>query len=204
MRPLRYSSLRRQSGMTLIVGLIVLLLLTIIGISGMKITSLEGKMAGNDRDQSLAFQAAETALRAGEIQAKALYDAGKLDYFCDGTAGSGNAGDDQNGLFYNPKINDGNCLPCTAGVGAECTIPNPMNTANWASNVSSVPIPAANLLSGTSARYFISYDYFYRNKGADKTMDSYYFTITARGVGAQGSEVVLRSHFGGKIDMGQI
>jgi type IV pilus assembly protein PilX len=44
----------------------MLLLLTIIGLTGVQVTSLEEKMAGNSKDQNLAFQAAEAAIRAGE------------------------------------------------------------------------------------------------------------------------------------------
>jgi type IV pilus assembly protein PilX len=51
----------------LVISLIILLLLTIIGLSAMQTTSLEEKMAGNLRDKSLAFQMAESALRAAEV-----------------------------------------------------------------------------------------------------------------------------------------
>lgn len=57
---------RRQSGAVLAVSLLMLLVMTLIGISGIGVTSLEEKMAGNTRDRNLAFQAAEAALRAGE------------------------------------------------------------------------------------------------------------------------------------------
>lgn len=46
----------------------MLLLLTIIGVTAIQTTSLEEKMAGNMRDQNLAFQAAESALRVGETE----------------------------------------------------------------------------------------------------------------------------------------
>jgi type IV pilus assembly protein PilX len=55
-----------QSGVVLVVSLIMLLLLTLIGTSGMQTTSLEEKMASNIRDRNLAFQAAESALSAAE------------------------------------------------------------------------------------------------------------------------------------------
>ena len=61
------SSLRTQSGVVLAISLIILLLLTIIGLSATQTTALEEKMAGNLRDKSLAFQAAESALRAAEL-----------------------------------------------------------------------------------------------------------------------------------------
>ncbi len=56
----------RQGGAVLVISLIMLLLMTLIGTSGMQATSLEEKMAGNMRDRNLAFQAAESALAAGE------------------------------------------------------------------------------------------------------------------------------------------
>lgn len=57
-----------QRGAALIVGLIMLLLLTLIGVAGMRDTLLQEKMAANMRDRDVALQAAETALRAAELQ----------------------------------------------------------------------------------------------------------------------------------------
>jgi type IV pilus assembly protein PilX len=64
----------RQRGATLIVALVLLMLLTMIGVAGMQDTTLQEKMVGNMRDRSLAFQAAEAALRGGEkyLQAATL------------------------------------------------------------------------------------------------------------------------------------
>jgi len=56
----------KQSGAVLVVSLIMLLALTLTGVSGMQVTSLEEKMAGNMRDQNIAFQAAESALLQAE------------------------------------------------------------------------------------------------------------------------------------------
>ena len=55
-----------QSGVVLVISLIILLLLTLIGVSATQTTSVEEKMTGNLRDKNLAFQAAESALRAAE------------------------------------------------------------------------------------------------------------------------------------------
>jgi type IV pilus assembly protein PilX len=57
---------KQQSGITLIIGLVMLLLLTIIMLAAMRVTSLEERMAGNLRNQNIAFQAAESALREAE------------------------------------------------------------------------------------------------------------------------------------------
>lgn len=64
--PILHGNAAYQSGAVLIISLIMLLLLTLIGTTGMQSTSLEEKMAGNMRDRHLAFQAAESALKAAE------------------------------------------------------------------------------------------------------------------------------------------
>ena len=51
-----------QSGAALVVGLILLLVLTILAISGMTTASLELQMAGNEQYQERAFQAAEAGI----------------------------------------------------------------------------------------------------------------------------------------------
>ena len=61
-----YKKYKQESGAVLAISLIILLLLTLIGVTGTQVTGLEEKMAGNMVDRNLAFQAAESALRAGE------------------------------------------------------------------------------------------------------------------------------------------
>jgi type IV pilus assembly protein PilX len=58
--------LNKQTGSALIVALSILLVLTILGVSAMRTTSLQEKMAGNARDTDVAFQAAESAIREAE------------------------------------------------------------------------------------------------------------------------------------------
>ncbi len=55
--------LTHQRGAALITGLIFLVVLTLISLAAMRATSLEERMAGNARDQDVAFQAAEAAMR---------------------------------------------------------------------------------------------------------------------------------------------
>ncbi|GGK61656.1 pilus assembly PilX family protein [Amphritea balenae] len=55
-----------ERGMVLVVSLIILLAMTVIGLAGMEITSLEEKMTGSMRDRNVAFQAAESALNEAE------------------------------------------------------------------------------------------------------------------------------------------
>jgi len=70
--PLARSSLatfpapQRQRGVVLIIALVMLLILTLIGVAGLRDTQLQERMAGGAQDRELALQAAETALREAE------------------------------------------------------------------------------------------------------------------------------------------
>lgn len=55
-----------QQGMVLLVALVMLLLITMIGISSMQNATLQEKMAGSVQTRNATFQAAEAALRVGE------------------------------------------------------------------------------------------------------------------------------------------
>lgn len=57
---------RGNRGVALFISLVLLLVLTIIGVSSVQTTTLETRMARNDHDSMLAFQAAESALRDAE------------------------------------------------------------------------------------------------------------------------------------------
>jgi len=57
---------RRERGAALIISLIILLAMTVIGVTAARTTTLQERMAGNLRQHSVAFEAAETTLRHGE------------------------------------------------------------------------------------------------------------------------------------------
>lgn len=57
---------RRERGAILIVSLIILIALTLLALTAMQNSTLSEKMAGNMRQRSLAFNAAEAGLLAGE------------------------------------------------------------------------------------------------------------------------------------------
>ena len=57
----------RQDGAVLVFGLIMLLVLTLLGVSTMKGSIFDEKMSGNARNGNYAFQASESALREGEL-----------------------------------------------------------------------------------------------------------------------------------------
>ncbi|MGB5834886.1 MAG: pilus assembly protein [Thiohalocapsa sp.] len=62
-RPAR--SRTTQPGAVLVLGLVVLLVITVVGVTGMRTTVMQERMAGNMRQNNTALQAAEAALQAG-------------------------------------------------------------------------------------------------------------------------------------------
>lgn len=62
-----------QRGTALVMSMVVLVILTILGLSAMRVSILETRMAGNLQDSTIAFQSAESGL------AKALNMGGTFD-----------------------------------------------------------------------------------------------------------------------------
>lgn len=60
---------RAQSGVSLLVVLVLLLIMTLLGLAILRGTMMEERMTANMYERSLSFQAAESALREGEVVA---------------------------------------------------------------------------------------------------------------------------------------
>lgn len=65
MKTLR-STFRKQAGMALPIALVMLLISTMVGLAAIRSATNQEKMSANMYDRSLAYQAAEAALRAAE------------------------------------------------------------------------------------------------------------------------------------------
>lgn len=85
-RPRSAPPARRQEGVALFIALVILLIITVLGISGLQTTTLEERMAASARDRDIAFQAAEAALVQGEafVQGLAVTDLVQFDANTDG------------------------------------------------------------------------------------------------------------------------
>ena len=59
----RAAAQRTQSGVALIVALILLVVITVIGLAAIRTSTLQEKMAGNTFDRAQAFQVAEATLQ---------------------------------------------------------------------------------------------------------------------------------------------
>lgn len=64
----KMSAHRRQGGVALVIGLILLLVLTMIGLSAIKTSTSQERMASGYQVQSQTFQSAESSLRMGVAQ----------------------------------------------------------------------------------------------------------------------------------------
>ena len=62
MKHLKYNNPARQRGAALVIGLILLVILTLLAITGMNTASTELVMAGNEQYRQHAFQASATGI----------------------------------------------------------------------------------------------------------------------------------------------
>lgn len=171
---MRNNGLKQQSGAVLAIGLVMLLLLTLIGLTGTRVTGLEERMAGNNRDRNLAFQAAESALRAGEAY---LGSTTPLPLF-----------DCTNGLY--PSGGTGCASPNV--VSATAPLPPVWDNIDWSSN--SV-VYAGSLGISVSPRYIIEQmpclDANSDGDCSDAGVDQNVYRVTARATGATADAVVM-------------
>ena len=86
----------RQQGVALIVSLIILVSLTLLGLTTIQRSTTDLAMAGNQRESGLMFQAAEVALVAAEAQIEASDSNGDF---------ANNSGNNDKG-FYTVMAND--------------------------------------------------------------------------------------------------
>lgn len=135
----------KQQGIVLIVAMIMLIIMSILGISSVRRIALEEKMSAASHDRSIALQAAEAALLAGEQDAR-----------------------NRTNLTINAEVEfgTGTCTPViTNGFVAtpiqSCAPDWMTNTAliNWSTQARQLAKSAVNLgdLAGDNTRYLIEY-----------------------------------------------
>jgi type IV pilus assembly protein PilX len=141
---------KHQSGVVLVISLIMLLALTLIGVTSSSVTGLEEKMSANTKDMNLAFQAAEAALRDAENNLTAQ------PVFTRGTSNS-NQG---TGGYYSLLNNDETMIPQQKDPSPRVTQPQNDTTVNslpfyssvdwYGTKVMTYPKNGANSLVGLS------------------------------------------------------
>jgi len=68
-------SINKQGGAALFIGLVILVVIAIIGVSGVRSVIMEKNMAANNQYRILVFQAAETAIEGTLADSTAFVDA---------------------------------------------------------------------------------------------------------------------------------
>lgn len=177
---------KTNTGVALFISLVLLLVLTILGVSVVQTTSLEIRMARNEHDNVLAFEAAESALRDAEV---ALEATTSTFAYNDGGAG---------GLWDMPDVNDDDRWD---------------DDAIWADGRTIVAPTAVNAVPNqVQPRYMIEHiatvqrdenayqqDNEYNAAGSSDSVDV--FRVTALGFGGSpNSRAMLQTTFGRILD----
>ncbi len=170
----------QQRGAVLAVSLMILLVMTMIGISGMRGTVQQERMASNTKDRNQAFQTAESAMRDAEVYIETIVTTGGFD----GSAGLFSEAQAEPDLFASTTWTDNTTSIDATNVPGSYSPPR-----YFIKQFSTIPgIQGAMNLSG-----------YGDNKGIG---DVTAFRITTRGIGASqdddgaSTEVVLRSYYG--------
>lgn len=174
---------RRQQGITLIMALILLVLLTLLGASVATNNTLQERMAGNTRNRDLAFQAAEFALKSADS-----------DLNTSGTAMRGNIDATMAGA-------------CTSAAGFLCSGQTHDNTAyywnkpggcaagdtdcfHWDTAGNYVqPTGITSTLVAAAPKYVV--EQMSSTSTGSPATTKYYFRVTARGEGKASDAVVI-------------
>ncbi|WP_150914585.1 pilus assembly PilX family protein [Marinobacter halotolerans] len=173
----------RQSGAVLIVSLVMLLLLTIIGMSAVDMTTLDTRISANTKDKALAFDAAEAALNtAGNalMPGKPLPDASTPGFLTSAKADNWWQAENETWWTTNGEMitNYAGRANATAGIGYVIEQPVQIAAGGAGQKVTDLTM------------------------GPPKAVTRLY-RVTARGEGPGGTEVHVQSVYARKVYPGQ-
>lgn len=162
-----------QQGAVLVVSLLILLILTILGVSSMQSSTMEEKMASNSRDRNVGFQSAEAAVRAAEIYIESLVTTGGFT----NTNGLFDSIGSEPDPFTDTTWSTASKYRAASAPGGSADAQYFISRAGTINDGGGIMIPP------------------------ETVTDITIFRITSRGQGATaaGSEVMLRSHYGRKM-----
>jgi type IV pilus assembly protein PilX len=180
MMSLRPSTPRPQRGVVLVIGLIILVVMTILGITAMQTTLVEEKMAGNLRDKDVAFRAAEAGLQEGLTYLNRQAEPPEV-----------NAAGTQN-VWPGCTLNDGDTCVGKGSVGVLETAGQAVDyddATSWGAGVASDP------LAGVAAQPRIAIEHQYVPpldvEAAALGRGVHFYTVSALGYGASPTTKVL-------------
>lgn len=176
-------TVKSQRGMTLIVGLIMVLLMSIVAVSAIRGSNMQELMAGNMRDRNLAFQAAEAALRTGEL---IVQNKGGTLVF-----------NDTNGLFNNQNKSDAVVGPVAGWDDDDWkAYALTLKKADIELNLTRMPDYVIELLEVEGAGAAASGESVEYGMNVEEAGNRTIYRISARGFGgSENSKVVLQSTY---------
>ncbi len=160
-----------QHGAALITALVILMVLTVIGVSALKTSSLEAIIVGNMRDHDLAFQASETSIIDGENRIIAMLNIPNVN-----TGGS-------DGVFERDQFGD-----------YTTTF---YDTTVWGNGTEYGPNDGVVDLTGVNADpvFIIEFEQFKPDDLNPETtlngIGPHYYRITSRGVGKSSNSIAM-------------
>jgi type IV pilus assembly protein PilX len=166
----------RHNGSVLIISLLILVVLTLIGITAMSTSGLEERMAGNVRDEQVAFQASEIALRDAEA-------------FIEGIASTAGF-NGTNGLYPQGSSLD---------ISPDSAIWTGNNSAVYGGALGDEKTPPRYVIEvlDTQGNNDVNIGGYGDSSGVGAVAD---FRITARGTGiSNSSTVILQSYYGKRL-----
>ncbi len=176
------ASRAKEKGVALFMSLVMLLILTILGLSSVQTTSLQERMSRNARDTNLAFQAAESALRDGEDLLETLTSLTNFENGVEGFYFEKDPGDGANWLdvTWSPTADD--CTGC---------ITNTTAIDNVATQPKYIVEHVKAVISDADA---LNLDNIGQDTGSGRTQ---IFRVTSYGVGGTNSaRVMLQATYG--------
>lgn len=180
-RPALRAVMGRQQGAALVIGLVIMVVLTVLGVTAARMAGLEERMAGNMRDRALALQAAELTLRDAErdilntVTASARNVAGLTEFSADCGASTGAT-----------TADDGLCYNGTGGYAAPVWTTISMTAAPsvlYGSFTGAAALP----LVVNQPRYVIE---GFRKRIPGTGSDTFFYRVTVRAQGANPNTVV--------------
>ena len=164
----------RQQGFVLVTAIILLVVMTLIAVTGIQRATTDEKLAGNMREQNLAFQSAEAALRYCQQDLEISGPNGRLPLAV-GTVKTS----------HDIPIN---AYPPSASDGVTSQMPSLWSDrANWTSSTSYV-LPADTIPNVASQPACMIEEWRFPPDLKNKVF--YAYLITARAVGARSNAVV--------------
>lgn len=186
----------RQTGAALITGLIFLVVLSMIGVTAARMSTLEERMSGNMRDRAKAMHAAEMALRDAEMDIRGQGTGQRSPPISGMTGFAANCNQDTT----NNTSDDGLCdrrgaLPTytNTSINFPAFVVGATNYAALSVNISAAPGVTYGRFTGATPIPLVSAQPRYVIEGIPKKVDSddvYFYRVTVRAQGASPNTVV--------------